>query len=89
MVRHPAHEVNQKYDFFRPHLAASLKAMIALHPQQADSFLVPSRTLGNHKKRSGSSKRKRAKWLSKPSCSGVAVSNKTDGIAFANCSTNK
>ena len=49
MVRHLAHEVNQKYDFFRPHLAASLKAMIALHPQQADSFLVPSRTLGNHK----------------------------------------
>ena len=49
MVRHLAHEVNQKYDFFHPHLAASLRVKIAQHPQQADSFLVPSRTLGNHK----------------------------------------
>ena len=49
MVRHLAHEVNQKYDFFRPHLAASLKAMIAPHRPQVDNFPVPSRTLGNHK----------------------------------------
>ena len=49
MVRHPAHEVNQKYDFFRPHLAASLKAMIARHRPQVDNFPVPSRTVGNHK----------------------------------------
>ena len=49
MVRHPAHEVNQKYDFFRPHLAASQRVKIAQHPQQADSFPVPLRTPGNHK----------------------------------------
>ena len=49
MVRHPAHEVNQRYDFFRPHLAASLRVKIARHPQQVDNFPVPSRTLGNHK----------------------------------------
>ena len=49
MVRHPAHEVNQKYDFFRPHLAASQRVKIARHPQQVDNFPVPSRTLGNHK----------------------------------------
>ena len=49
MVRHPAHEVNQKYDFFRPHLATSLRVKIAQHPQQVDSFLVLLRTLGNHK----------------------------------------
>jgi len=49
MVQHPAHEVNQKYDFFRPHLAASLRVKIAQHPQQADSFLAPSRMLDNRK----------------------------------------
>ena len=49
MVRHPAHEVNQKYDFFRPHLAASLRVKIAQHPQQADSFLAPLRMLDNRK----------------------------------------
>ena len=49
MVRHLAHEVNQKYDFFRPHLAASLRVKIVQHPQQADSFLAPSRMLDNRK----------------------------------------
>ena len=48
MVRHLAHEVNQKYDFFRPHLA-SLRVKIVQHPQQADSFLAPSRMLDNRK----------------------------------------
>ena len=49
MVRHPAHEVNQKYDFFRPHLAASLRVKIVRHRPQVDNFPVPSRMLGNHK----------------------------------------
>ena len=75
--------------FFRPHLAASLKAMIARHPQQADNFPVLLRRLGNHKNVQDQASASVQKWLSKPTCSGVAVSNKTDGIAFANCSTNK
>ena len=49
MVRHLAHGVNQKYDFFRPHLVASLKAMIAPHRPQVDNFPVLLRRLGNHK----------------------------------------
>ena len=49
MVRHPAHEANQKYDFFRSHLVASLRVKIARHPQQADSFLAPSRMIDNRK----------------------------------------
>ncbi|MNF93288.1 hypothetical protein D3C84_759590 [compost metagenome] len=35
----------------------------------------------------GSSRRRRAKWLSWPSCSGVAVSSRTPGMVSANCST--
>lgn len=38
-------------------------------------------------KRFGSSRRRRAKWLSWPSCSGVAVSNRTPGMISASCST--
>ena len=49
MVRHLAHEVNQKYDFFRPHLAASLRVKIAPHPPQVGNFPALLRRLGNHK----------------------------------------
>ena len=47
----------------------------------------PSIKSSKSSKRSESSRRKRAKWLSTPSCSGVAVSSKTPGVSWAKSAT--
>ena len=49
-------------------------------------WVSSSKKRSSELKRCGSSKRKRAKWLSTPSCSGVAVNNKTPSVFSANSS---